>query len=73
MGFLLVDGQLRACFGERDLAKTHAARLHTATRAIGETSIADGAAGVRAPPEVVCRVRPGVWLTASRCTSVGHG
>jgi hypothetical protein len=54
LGFLLVDGHLRAYFGKRDLPKTHIARLHMAARATGETWIADACGDpvmvVAAPP-----------------------
>lgn len=41
LGFLLIDGHLRAYFGTRDLPKTHVARLHMAARATAETWVAD--------------------------------
>jgi transposase len=43
IGYLMVDGHMRAYFGTRDLQKTHVARLHMAARATAETWVADAA------------------------------
>ena len=41
IGYLMIDGHMRAYFGTRDLQKTHVARLHMAARATAETWVAD--------------------------------
>ena len=41
IGYLMVDGHMRAYFGTRDLQKTHVARLHMAARATAEIWVAD--------------------------------
>lgn len=41
VGYLMIDGHMRAYFGTRDLQKTHVARLHMATRATAETWVGD--------------------------------
>jgi hypothetical protein len=41
IGYLMIDGHMRAYFGTRDLQKTHVARLHMAARATAETWIGD--------------------------------
>jgi hypothetical protein len=41
IGYLMIDGHMRAYFGTRDLQKTHVARLHMAARATAETWVGD--------------------------------
>jgi hypothetical protein len=60
LGFLLVDGHLRAYFGTRDLPKTHLARLHMAARATAETHIAD----TDGDPVMVVTAEPSASLAA---------
>lgn len=60
LGFLLVDGHLRAYFGTRDLPKTHVARLHMAARATAETWVCD----VDGDPVMVVIAPPSASLAA---------
>ena len=41
IGYLMIDGHMRAYFGTRDLQKTHVARLHMAASATTETWVGD--------------------------------
>jgi hypothetical protein len=41
IGYLMIDGHMRAYFGTGDLQKTHVAGLHMAARATAETWVGD--------------------------------